>query len=319
MLKFLKKFISFFLVICILSIGLVFFNFYVIGSQYQLGYNASIIDKTNRLKSINEPKIILVGNSNVAFGFNSEIIEKEFNMPVVNLGLHGDLNNYFHEQIAKLCINKGDIVVVCHSSFDNDYSFNSPDLAWITLDNNKDLLPLFTFKNIIQMLPAYPTYFRKSFYMWISGKGNEDSLDCYSRNAFNKYGDVVKKPEADQMEPDEYFKSNPIELPEINDICIKNLNDLYSYCEDKQASLVVAGYPIAYGKYSDFTKQDFDEFQNKLESALDCEIISDYSDYFLPYNLFYNTGLHLTNEGAKVRTEKLIDDLKKWMNKEKVY
>ena len=33
-------------------------------------------------------------------------------MQVVNLGLHGDLGNAYHEQIAKLNINEGDIVVV---------------------------------------------------------------------------------------------------------------------------------------------------------------------------------------------------------------
>lgn len=315
MLKFVKKILLFLLIICILLTGIVLFDFFVIGSQYELGYDSAIIDKTERLKNINEPKIILVGNSNVAFGINSEIIEKELKMPVVNLGLHGDMCNFFHENIAKLNINKGDIVVICHSSFDDNDKFNNPDLALITLDNNKDLLPLFRAKDIIAMIPSYPTYFRNSFYMWISGKGNDDSGDCYSRNAFNKYGDVIYKPEFDQMDPDEYFKSESVKVPEINEYCIKRLNDFYDYCKNQQASLVIAGYPIAYGKYSEFTKQDFDKFQNKLESALDCEIISDYSDYFYPYDLFYNTGLHLTNEGAKVRTEQLVSDLQKWMNK----
>ena len=52
--------------------GMIVFKYFVIGSQYKYSYVASFYDKIERLESINEPKIILVGNSNLAFGMNSE-------------------------------------------------------------------------------------------------------------------------------------------------------------------------------------------------------------------------------------------------------
>ena len=55
---------------------------------------------------IEEPKIILIGNSNLAFGIDSEKIENSVGMPVVNLGLHGSLGNEFHESMAKKYIEK---------------------------------------------------------------------------------------------------------------------------------------------------------------------------------------------------------------------
>ena len=39
-----------------------------ISPQFTHKYNASFIDKMNRLESISEPKIVLVSNSNLAFG-----------------------------------------------------------------------------------------------------------------------------------------------------------------------------------------------------------------------------------------------------------
>lgn len=93
-------------VIMIISI-IASFDYFIIGRQYNDNYDAVLIDKVDRLKSINEPKIILVGDSNVAFGMNSKKIEEELGMPVVNLGLHGALGNAFHEQIAKLNIGGG--------------------------------------------------------------------------------------------------------------------------------------------------------------------------------------------------------------------
>ena len=46
-----------------------------------------------------------------------------------------------------------------------------------------------------------------------------------------------------------------------------------------------------------------------MDGVLDCPLISRYEDYLMDQELFYNTYLHLNNEGAKVRTELLIEDL----------
>lgn len=150
------------------------FDYFVIGSQYRYSYQASLIDKVHRLESIEEPKIILVGNSNVAFGIQSRILEDEIGMPVVNLGLHRGLGNAYHEQIAKLDINKGDIVVVCHSTFADDDAIGNTSLAWITYDCNDELWPIIRPKDYLDMLKAYPSYLRKAIILWIFDKGNLD-------------------------------------------------------------------------------------------------------------------------------------------------
>ena len=89
-----------------------------------------------------------------------------------------------------------------------------------------------------------------------------------------------------EMDVDEYFAKTPVSIPQINDICINRLNELNQYCNEKSAKLVVAGYPIAYGKYSKFTKNDFINFKEELDNRLDCDVISDYTDYFYPYNYY---------------------------------
>lgn len=284
----------------------------IVGAQYQQGYQASVIDKVNRLASIEEPKIILVGNSNVAFGIQSELIEAAFDMPVVNLGLHGGLGNALHEQIAKLNINKGDVVIICHSSFSKDDSIQNPSLAWTVYDYHAQLLPMFRAKDILNMTYAYPDYFRKTTDLWISKEGNQDSGGSYSRNAFNEYGDVVCRPAEKQLVIDEFFQKNLITVPEIDSRCVSRINKLNRYVSNKGARLVVAGYPIAYGEYATFTYEDFDGFQRELEKRLDCPVISKYSDYFYPYEYFYDTILHLTEDGARARTQQLVSDLKSW-------
>lgn len=310
--RFIKKIVLFSTLIMICLPLLAVFDYFVIGSQYKYGYQASLIDKVDRLVSINEPKIILVGNSNLSFGIHSAEIQEELGMPVVNLGLIGGLGNAYHEQIAKLNINEGDIVVICHSSFSDNDEIDAPELAWITYDFNDSLWPIFRRKDYEVILRAWPKYFLKSLYLWLFNEGNHIPDDCYSRTAFNEYGDVIFKPLDGQMNVDEFFAKTSITVPKINDICTTRLNELNKYCIEHGATMVVAGYPIAYGQYAEFTAKDFENFQEQLEAVLDCDVISNYTDYFYPYDYFYNTAFHLTNDGAGVRTKQLISDLEKW-------
>ena len=313
--KFIKKLALFVAAATLSMIAVVLFDYFVIGSQYKYSYQASLIDKVERLESIKEPKIILVGHSNLAFGINSEEIENAIGMPVVNLGLHGGLGNAYHEQIAKLGINEGDIVVVCHSEFSDTDEIGDPMLAWITYDYNNQLWPIIREKDYKAMLRAYPKYLRKSYLRWILRMGDKDPGGSYSRSAFNKYGDIIYRPADEQLDVEKLFSETSVEVPEINDICINRLNELYEYCRERGATMVVAGYPVPYGQYSDFTEEDFEDFKFKLVDMLDCDVISDYTDYFYPYDFFYNAKLHLTEEGAEVRTKQLISDLENWLEK----
>jgi len=50
-------------------------------------YQASLL-KSNLLRTVPSPRIIIVGGSNVAFGIDSELMEEELDIPVINDGLH---------------------------------------------------------------------------------------------------------------------------------------------------------------------------------------------------------------------------------------
>ena len=314
--KFISRSIILFLMVSLIFIMMIIFGIFVIGSQYQGNYMASLIDKVARLKSLNEPKIILVGNSNLAFGINSPMIEEAVNMPVVNLGLHAGLGNMFHEDIAKININSGDLVIVCHSNFSDDNIIKDTALAWITVEYHKDLWEIIRPEDYCNMLRAYPVYWWKSFKLWITLDGNKTSDGSYSRSAYNKNGDDIIKDHplsADKLAKLFSINNHP---PKINDTCIDRLNEFNKYITEIGATLLIAGYPIGYVQYKPST-EEFNEFQQKLADKLDCEIISDYKNYFMPYTYFYDTILHLTNDGAVIRSLRLIRDIQKW--KEKKY
>lgn len=313
--KFIKKILllSFLMITSFIFISA--FSFFIIGCQYQQNYNASMIDKVQRLKTINVPKIILTGNSNLSFGMNSQKLQEAIKMPVVNLGLHGGLGNVFSEEAAKLNVNEGDIVILCHSDFSDNDALSDCLLAWITVEYHKDLWEIIREKDYLNMLKAYPKYLFRSFILWATFKGNKsENNTSYSRNAFNEFGDVIFKPENDRTPTNLLFKKGVINVPKINDICVKRINQLNKYLKNRGAILLIAGYPIAQGEFTP-SKAEYIEFQKELSTKLECEIISNYCDYFIPYKYFYNARLHLDTHGANIRTEKLINDIKNWQNK----
>lgn len=291
--------------------GIIYAGRKIVGCQYETTYNAAIVDKLNRLNNLESPKIILVGNSNLAFGMFSNEVEAAFGMSVVNLGIHGGLGNAFHEDLAKLNIGEGDIIVVCHTTYSDKDSIDDKDLAWVTIEYHEDAWNSLRLKDILELIPAYRKYFMSSYLLKKGGLGNlqQDELTSYARDAFNEYGDIVRRP--GELETSFEFTPGVIEVPQINNTCISRLNVLNRYIESKGAKMVIAGYPIADGEYTP-DRSEYEAFQKKLVSSVECEVISNFVDYLMPYDSFYNTHLHLNSAGAEHRTKLLIHDLEKW-------
>lgn len=304
-----QKLFLLFLIVSLVVVGYTNIFFRYIAPQYSYGYPAALVDKVKRLETIKEPKMILVGNSNLAFGIDSEMLEKNIGMPVVNMGLQAALGNSFHENMAKIAINKGDIVIVCHTDYSDSGRIEDCALAWTAIENNFELFEIINTTDRIQMLEAMPNYMCNATLLWLTHTGNRRREDIYSRLWFNIYGDNIY-PRPKQEGTFGLGEANP---PEINDTCVARLNDFETYVKGKGATLLIAAYPIATEK-NKTNPQVFDDFENELQRKVNIPIISHFSDYFIEPKYFYNMDLHLNDEGVLIRTRLLINDLKKWMD-----
>ena len=76
--------------ICLLAIPLSVVSFgFMIPAQYDETYYGELPYMFKRLKEGKEGKIIIVGNSAVAFASRNDLIEQELNKEVVTFGLYG--------------------------------------------------------------------------------------------------------------------------------------------------------------------------------------------------------------------------------------
>ena len=110
-------------------------------------------------QSIDEPKIVLLGHSSLAFGIDSERIEEAFGMPVVNMGLHGGNGNAFHEEMAKYNVEQGDIYIICHSDYDDDNVIQDAMTAWSSIENHLNLWKILRVNDIGTMAKVCPRGF----------------------------------------------------------------------------------------------------------------------------------------------------------------
>lgn len=307
--KFLSRVLAFLVVLALGPALLFCFTSFVVGDQYSDSYMGAIHDKINRMQMLPSPKIILLGNSNLAFGINSKMIEEELGMPVVNLGLAGGMGNAFCENVVKLGLQAGDIVVECPSKFSDEDVISDPVLYWSVLENNWYLYQLPRIKDIKTLVSAYPKYAFYAIKRWL-GYSEGTAQSAYLRSAMNEYGDIYLRPEGIT-----YEFTQPVKAGKADAAFVERVNEFNEYVLSKGAKLVLAGYPIGQGEWTD-PVENFDAFQEKLKSELDCPVISDYKDYLIPYEYFFDTNLHLTEEGAAMRTNQLIEDLKNWMQEE---
>lgn len=296
---------------CLVMLALItVFCFVIVMPQYLLNYQASLIDKNERLCSIDEAKIVLVGNSNWAFGVDSQKLEEAMGMPVVNMGMHGGIGNPFNEQAAVQNIHEGDIVIISYSNFADGDIIKNPELAWITIENHPALWKYIRPKDWPDMIKAYPTYLKDCLDLWSQGIGNMDSGTEYSRLQFNEYGDNIYDRPALVVSDEELAEAH---IPEIGDETIDRLNKLNQTLQEKGATLLVTPYPTPVTAHTPPT-EEYVAFSDQIEERLDFPLIGRYEDYRMDKNLFYNTYLHLNNEGKQLRTQMLIGDLQEYLS-----
>lgn len=75
-------------------------------------YAKATLLKHDRLASLTDRKVVLVGGSNLSFGMESDIIERETACPTVNMGMNGYFGARYMLNEVKPDLRSGDIVVL---------------------------------------------------------------------------------------------------------------------------------------------------------------------------------------------------------------
>lgn len=303
-----REYIRFLLKFVCLSTVVSLFVLFVTMPQYNMGYCAAFRDKYDlEHKEGDEPRIILMGDSNVAFGFNSERIEEALGMPVVNMGLHGGLGQSFCMDMAKSGIRKGDVVIIlpCHYAY-SVRGINGT-LGWTLLENDIALWKEVNPQDYPALVKAFPTYLKHALEHWLNKSGNL-SAGIYARDRFNAYGDIITTGNSNIME--QGYLSEPIQMS-VSEELINYYNEYSEYVTQQGATMLAAGSPLI-NRPDRPTDTEYTALYEKVKSNLKFEFISDWHDYVFPMDYFFDTNEHLNDMGRVYRTEQLIKDVENW-------
>ena len=283
---------------------------FVTPTVYHDSFVHSLNEKLERLESIKTDKIVVIGGSSVAFGLDSELLERNTGMPVVNFGLYAALGTKLMLDLSLPYINDGDIVII------------APELDAQTLSM------YFNSGTTLRALDGnlFPTVFNipKEHYGTLLGASWDYTVEklsyllgdapeyngIYSASSFNEYGDVKSGLRPQNVMPRYYDLNQRISLtadildPEFADY----LNAYAEKCREKGADTMFSWCPVN-ELAVESSADEIAAFESYMEQKLDLTFISYLSDYILPANYFYDTNFHLNDSGVKLRSIRLLEDL----------
>lgn len=303
--KFLFRFLLFFipLVLFYVFMSSIAFKEIRIINDYLL----AIIDKHARLDSIQSPRMIFAGGSNLAFGLNSAEIQKEFNIPVVNLGLHGGFGLLFMLNELKHTVRSGDVVFLSIEYFlkmEGNYRIRK-----FTGNHYKEAQKYYD-NEIIENIDMHIFYTRKGMKVYFgehseARETQENEINIYAREGFNEYGDLVshigkQPPPTREVEHYvyEYWKG------------IEELNEFNEFAKAQNVKVFFLFPCLAMQSYSK-NEAAIRRLAHDLSRDLNMKILSTPLDFVYDDDCFFDTDYHLTEAGREQRTMKLIEIIKR--------
>ncbi len=297
--KFLLRSLLFFTIIFVL---IVVINFIGEWQLVKSTYMEAIVDKHQRVESINEPKILLVGGSNLAFGMDSKVLEQELKVPIVNMGLHAGLGLSFMIEEAKRSVEKGDVIILSLEYFlstEGNYRLKKQTSDFFPeAKRYYDQKPYEDFKMFFET-----TQSRLKNLSFRSKPKQPTVLDrIYSRGDFNPWGDMVGHLDVTLKD------KKPIEvyLPYRKWDGIEILNNFHTYVSNKGAQVFFV-YPNFPKSHFDNFKENIKKLQTDLDQNLTIEILNTPEDFVFEDHNFFDTEYHLKRDAIKSRTLKLVE------------
>jgi hypothetical protein len=254
------------------------------------------------------PRIIFVGGSNVAFGVNSDMVAKDLPYEPVNLALHAGVGLLFMLREAEQSVRAGDVVVV------------SPEYQHFTGRRAGVLLQL------LEQRPASVRYVPLAFIPTLLDHGINYAggvvrhavrhaigrpyvADArYSRDAFNRYGDVVAHWRLPRPSRLNAFRLDPYSATRM-EFVIGQLNGFHDRVRARGARVFFAYPTIPASTFSEH-REPIEEIEAALQRSLTIPVLNRAEAATLPRDFFFDTHYHLTEPGSRRRTRLLIDSLR---------
>ncbi|MBY0568579.1 MAG: hypothetical protein K2P70_14780 [Hyphomonadaceae bacterium] len=291
-------------------------------------YARATVIKHERLASIEGPKIVLVGGSNLAFGIDTRLIESATQCPVVNMGMNGFFGVRFMLEEVRPELTAGDTVVI---ALEYDSFFKSVDgtasnlllvvkerpeafdaLTWRQRLELAGAMPYVAQQKILRLLRAAAYGLRDA----VLGPDDDDSAPVESdltsevetAEGFNAEGDLVSHLGMDW--PLEISQGTPADSP-VDPGVIPLLRQFQDDMAARGVRVMVSYTPLEAYFYARY-QSGIDGIERRMREA-GLNVISPARDYVYDESFFFDTVFHVNADGRAMRSERLAQDINQFI------
>ena len=287
-------------------------------SQYDETYYGELKYMFERLKTTQGKKIVLIGNSALAFGVRTDLMQAEFpDYTVVNFGLYGVLGTKFMLDLSKVNISEGDVIIVMPELVEQSASlyFSATDV-WRAADSDYSMLGYIAGDNRTYMVGAFPSYVGEKF-RYCTGGSKPQVSGVYAASSFcDENGNEVGYMTYDRpynVMAGGYDPTNTVRygVDAVDNRFIAYLNDYAKYVRTKNANVYFGFTPVNVLAVGSDNVESLSEIAYAyFNEKLDFPVVGYPEKYFLDYEWFYDNNFHMNSSGAYVYTDLLAEDIK---------
>lgn len=263
-------------------------------------HEKNVVIAYNRLQALKDTnKIVIIAGSNGAFSINSRLINQVFHMPVVNTSTHAGIGVRMQFEMYKEFLRKGDVVVFC-PEYGGHISRLYGEVSLLRILSTH-IPSMYKKLSMAQWLYIYK-YFGEKHAEDIKSIGMKEFTGPYSADALNEFGDIECE------RPHKEFNNGNLE-GEMDEELISYYKYIHTYSKENGFTLVFL--PPTY------IESSYKKNENLIDSIASClkrngiPYEASTARYCFPDSLYYDTPYHMTQEGANMRTELMIEDLRR--------
>ena len=265
-------------------------------------------------------KMVFFAGCSFSYGLDSPMVEYAFGgeYVVCNMGITGGTNATFQLDCITRYLGEGDVFIHAPEEMNPHqllHTTSATTRMFQMVESNYDLLALADLSGVEGFWDAFA-----------ESNALRDELtpgEYTDRNShYNEYGDI------DTLRPDSppgsRFETKSVFRPDYvgpGTASLARLNEYYGRIEDKGARVFFSYAPANASAFSaaEYASRSWETFDAFIRGGLDARfpVISAVEDYILDGQYFFDTDYHLTVHGAQLRTQRLIDDIRVALAKER--
>lgn len=289
-------------------------------------YARATIIKHERLASIEGPKVVLVGGSNLAFGIDTLLMQRITQCPVVNMGMNGFFGVRFMLEEVRPTLAAGDTVVIAleYDSFFKSVDGTASNLLLVVKERPEAFAAL-TWRQRFELAGAMPYVAQQKILRLIRAAvfGLRDAILGPDEDApvesdltsavetaegFNAEGDLISHLGMDW--PLAISQGIPADSP-VDPGVIPLLRQFQDDMAAQGVRVMVSYTPLEASFYTRY-QSGIDGIEQRMREA-GLNVSSPARDYVYDESFFFDTVFHVNAEGRAMRSERLAQDINQFI------